>query len=101
MLRISVTPDTAGTTITIEGRLAGLWVDEVARYWRDETIGRDPRSLRVDLAAVTFIDAAGKALLRAMHEQGAVLYASCAGCMTRAVLDEIARTAGDGAHRDE
>src|SRR5262245_2923670 len=99
MLRISVTPESAGATITIEGRLAGLWVDEVARCWRSETVGRDPRSLRIDLGAVLFIDGAGKALLRTMHEQGATLYAS-SGCMTRAVLDEITRGTGDGVRGD-
>jgi ABC-type transporter Mla MlaB component len=71
----------------LEGRLAGAWVDELARCWTGLTAVRDARSVRVDLEAVTFIDAAGKALLRRMHERGAALLAS--GCMTRAILAEI------------
>ena len=87
MLRIttSIRPD--GTTVALEGRLAGPWVDELRASWRSLATTRDARSIRVDLDAATFIDAAGKALLWAMHEQGAVLAAS--GCMTRAILEEI------------
>jgi len=51
------------------------------------TIEANTASIRVQLDAVTFIDAGGKALLRMMHEQGAALAAS--GCMTRAILEEI------------
>ena len=87
MLRISVMMQPGGATVTLEGRLAGPWVDELARCWASVTGVRDARSVRVDLEAVTFIDPAGKALLRAVHEEGAALVAS--GCMTRAVLEEI------------
>ena len=52
---------------------------------------QDAGTISVQLDAVTFIDPAGKALLRTMHERGAVLAAS--GCMTRAILEEI-RAAG-------
>ena len=87
MLRITVTTHPDGTTLALEGRLAGPWVDELRASWRSLVGTRDARSVRVDLDAVTFIDTAGKALLWAMHEQGAVLAAS--GCMTRAILEEI------------
>src|SRR5213596_2053661 len=79
MLRISVTTRSGGATVTLEGRLAGPWTSVTAV--------RDAQSVRVELEAVTFIDSAGKALLRTMHEQGAALLAS--GCMTRAILEEI------------
>ena len=87
MLRITVTtlPDRA--TVALEGRLAGPWVDELRACWRSLVAAPGARSIRIDLDAVTFIDTAGKALLWAMHEQGAVLAAS--GCMTRAILEEI------------
>jgi len=87
MLRISVTTRSGGATVKLEGRLAGPWVDELARCWTSVTAVRDAQSVRVELEAVTFIDSAGKALLRTMHEQGAALLAS--GCMTRAILEEI------------
>ena len=78
-------PDEA--SITLEGRLAGPWVDELAGCWATLTAEPHARTVRVDLAAVTFIDPAGKAVLRTMHEHGATLVAS--GCMTRAILEEI------------
>ena len=87
MLRITITTRPEGVTVALEGRLAGLWVDELARCWKALTVTQDAGSIRVQLDAVTFIDAGGKALLRMMHEQGAALAAS--GCMTRAILEEI------------
>jgi anti-anti-sigma regulatory factor len=48
---------------------------------------RSTGSLRIDLHGVTFIDAAGKALLRVLHEQGAEH--SATACMTRAIVAEI------------
>ena len=91
MLRIttSIRPD--GTTVALEGRLAGPWVDELRASWRSLAATGDARAIRVDLDAVTFIDTAGKALLWAMHEQGAMLTAT--GCMTRAILEEIRKKA--------
>ena len=91
MLRIttSIRPD--GTTVALEGRLAGPWVDELRACWRSLAATGGARAIRIDLDAVTFIDNAGKALLWAMHEQGAVLTAT--GCMTRAILEEIGKNA--------
>src|SRR5947207_12166527 len=92
MLRIttSIRPD--GTTVALEGRLAGPWVDELRACWRSLAATGGARAIRIDLDAVTFIDTAGKALLWAMHEQGAVLTAT--GCMTRAILEEIRKNGG-------
>ena len=87
MLRITVTTHPDGTTLALEGRLAGPWVDELRASWRSLVATRDARPIGVDLDAVTFIDSGGKALLWAMHEQGAALVAS--GCMTRATIEEI------------
>ena len=87
MLRITNTTRPEGVMIVLEGRLAGPWVDELARCWKALTATEDAGSVCVQLDAVTFIDAAGKELLRTMHEEGAALAAS--GCMTRAILEEI------------
>jgi hypothetical protein len=87
MLRITVATGTYGGMVALEGRLAGPWVDELRACWRGLAAARDPRSIRVDLDGATFIDAGGKALLWAMHEQGAALRAT--GCMTRATVEEI------------
>jgi hypothetical protein len=87
MLRITITTHPERVTVALEGRLAGPWVDELARCWKALRATQDAGSLCVELDAVTFIDAAGKRLLRTMHEEGAALAAS--GCMTRAILQEI------------
>jgi hypothetical protein len=85
-LRTIVRPD--GMLLVLEGRLAGPWVDELTRYWarlRDEN---QSWPVRVDLDGVTFVSAAGKALLARLHGDGALLTAR--GCMTSAIIDEIA-----------
>ena len=87
MLRITITTRPDGVTILLEGRLAGPWVEELARCWKSLMAAQDGGSACVQLDAVTFVDAAGKELLRTIHEQGATLAAS--GCMTRAILEEI------------
>ena len=87
MLRITIRTRAEGVTLVLEGRLAGPWVDELARCWAALTATQDVASICVRLDAVTFIDAAGKALLQTMHEKGATFAAS--DCMTRAILEEI------------
>jgi len=88
MLRLRTLCTPGETLLVLEGRIAGPWVDELARCWarlRDEQhAGR----IRVDLDAVTFVSAAGKTLLTRLHGQGARLTAR--GCMMRAVIEEIA-----------
>src|SRR5262245_36424947 len=62
-----------GLTIKLEGELLGPWVGSV----RDacSASGRRPRHLRLDLAVVTFVDAAGIQLLRDLVAEGAELAA--------------------------
>lgn len=88
MLRILI--DEA--TLRLEGRLAGPWVDELARCWTNLRALRGGREIRVDLDGVTFIGPAGKALLRGIHEEGALLVAS--GCMTALIVDEVTSDRG-------
>ncbi len=88
MLRITVTTLPDHTTLVLEGRLCGPWVAELASCWRDLIATRDAHSIRIDLDGVTFVDAAGKALIRAMHDRGAMLVAT--EVMTRTIVDEVA-----------
>ena len=87
MLKITTRIDATETTLDIEGKLAGPWVQELERCWQ-ETV-KTNRRLKVRLNAVTFIDDAGKRLLVEMHRQGAELAAE--GCMTKAITEEIKR----------
>jgi len=96
MLKITIRPDARSTRIELEGRLIGLWVKELDRCWH--TVAVAPHGdLIVDLAAVTFVDAEGKALLTRMWQQGAQLHAI--GCLNRCIVEEIAKTGRVGSSR--
>lgn len=90
MLRITTTGRADGVTMTLEGRLSGPWVGELARCWGNLRALHPPKAIHVELDGLTFVDAAAKALFLAMREQGTVLMAS--GCMTRAIVDDIEAT---------
>jgi len=90
MLRITIRSHADRTTIALEGRLAGPSLEQLRACWLQELATRNPGSIRIDLADVGFVDAAGKSLLRSFHEQGADLTAT--GLMTKAILEEITRT---------
>jgi anti-anti-sigma regulatory factor len=87
MLRITVTTRVDGSTLVLEGRLGGAWVGDVAACWKGLLAEPDGRPIRIDLDGVTFINASGKALIRAMHAQGAILVAT--EVMIRTIVDEI------------
>jgi ABC-type transporter Mla MlaB component len=61
-------------TLKLEGELLGPWVGTV----RDACTNRDRRSrrLRLDLAAVTYVDAAGAQLLHDLMREG-IAIAAC------------------------
>src|SRR6266446_8590194 len=89
MLRITVHDNPESLTFQLEGRLAGPWVREVEECWQRMLAGRRRPSVRFDLVGVTFIDAAGKAYLAAMHRHGAAFVA--ADCLTKAIVAEITK----------
>jgi hypothetical protein len=86
MLRITVHDNAESLTFQLEGGLAGPWVKEVEEC-RQRTLAGRRRVVRFDLAEVTFIDAAGKAYLAAIHREGTEFVA--ADCLTKAVVAEI------------
>ena len=61
-----------GLTIKLEGEIVGAWVGAV----RDACAVRGRRPRRLDLAAVTYVDAAGVQLLRDLMAEG-VEIAAC------------------------
>lgn len=87
MLRITVTTDSGRTRIALAGRLVGPWVDELQMCWLREVGARGPGAIRIDLADVIFVDAAGRNLLQSLHAQGAQLSAD--NLMMRAILEQI------------
>ena len=62
--------------LQLEGKLVGPWADELSRAC--EQLQTPPSSLRLNLAAVTFIDPAGITLLDDLTRRGATL-AGCSG----------------------
>ena len=90
MLRISVANGPQGTTVTLEGRVVGAWVEELGSCWQHLRRSAT-RPIQVDLDGVMFVDAAGKSVLRTMRADGARLTATT--LVMRAVVDEI--TASD------
>ena len=87
MLRITVHDSPRALTFQLEGRLAGPWVRVLEECWQSTPARQGKPVLRVDLTGVTFVDAAGKACLAAMHRQGAEFVA--ADCLMKAVVAEI------------
>src|SRR5580700_6916604 len=85
MLRITTEKKRGRTVLGVEGRLAGAWVETLAQCWRTRV---PEEKFSVDLCGVSFIDTAGKMLLKEIHEQGGKLIAE--GCLNQAIVQEIA-----------
>lgn len=84
MLRITTEKKRGKTVLSVEGRLAGPWVTTLEQCWRERVPGE---KVSVNLCAVSFIDPAGKSLLKEIHQQGGRLIAE--GCLNQAIVDEI------------
>jgi len=89
MLKITTVTEPDRIRLKLDGKLAGPWVEELARAWESTTGGSEHRHIVVNLSEVTFIDADGKRLLARMFQQGAEFEAG--GCMTSCVIEEIKR----------
>jgi hypothetical protein len=89
MLRITINERQRILTFRLEGRLVKPWVRELEMCWLSSSARQGKSNLCVDLTEVTFIDAAGEAILTAMHRQGAEFIA--ADCLTKAVVAEMNR----------
>lgn len=96
MLRISTETKRAKTILTIEGRIAGASVATVEQCWRELYAASPKQKFIVNLCGVSFIDNAGKVLLREMYRLGAELQAE--GCLNQAIVDEISAS-GEAAEK--
>ena len=61
-------------TLKLEGRVVGEWVGELRQVC--ETLLTDERSLKLDLADVTFADASGVTALSSFKSRG-VTFSNC------------------------
>ncbi len=90
MLRITTEKRRGKTVLNVEGRLAGPWVGALEQCWRELRAASPQEKFHVDLCGVSFIDAAGKVLLKEIHRQGGALIAE--GCLNQAIVQEIVKS---------
>jgi anti-anti-sigma regulatory factor len=94
MLRITIVKHPRATTLRVEGKLTGPWVDELQRTWRSVTANGADGQVSVDLTDVTLVGEEGKRLLEMMYGEGAKLKAS--RCATRRMVEEIGQSFKEG-----
>ena len=87
MLRITTEKKRGRIVLTVEGKLTGQWTAALEESWRNLRAVSPKEKFSVDLCGVSFIDAAGKLLLRTIHRDGGQLVAE--GCLNQAIVDEI------------
>lgn len=87
MLRITTNRKRGKITLSVEGRLAGTSLGTLEQCWRELHSTSPSEKFSVDLCGVSFIDAAGKVLLREINRQGGQLIAQ--GCLNQAIIREI------------
>jgi outer membrane protein len=87
MLRITSEKKKGKVILTVEGRLSGPWVAALEQCWRELRGASPDEKFSVNLCGVSFIDPAGKALLKEIHHQGGRLIAE--GCLNQAIVEEI------------
>jgi len=98
MLRITTEKKRNRSILNVEGRLAGASVATLESCWRELRASAPHDKFHINLCEVSFIDAAGKALLKEIHLQGGKLLAE--GCLNQAIVEEIASQAGRRKTRD-
>jgi outer membrane protein TolC len=91
MLRVTTEACGQEVRLKVEGKLAGLWVEELRRCWVVNAGIYKNQPLAVDLTGLTFIDAQGKELLCWIYQSGGKLVGS--GLMTKSVIEEVTGTA--------
>lgn len=87
MLRITIHNEAQVTSFVVEGKLVGPWVEELEKCWKSALAADPSQAMLVNLAAVTFIDSVGRALLSRMRRQGAKLLST--GVLIKAIVAEI------------
>jgi len=95
MLRITTDKRKSKTVVSVEGRLIGQNVATLEQCWRDLRAAAPQEKFYVNLCGVSFIDGAGKILLKTIHHEGGQLVAD--GCLNQAIVREIVGNERNGA----
>ncbi len=91
LLKITVEQNRRASTLKLEGKLVGPWVEELERTWRGLT-SPQAKYLVVDLCGLMSVSARGKQVLEKMFNSGADLIADAP--LTRHIVEEIMRDRG-------
>jgi hypothetical protein len=67
VLKISVDHDPLKTTMRLDGRVVGPWVDELRSAWNSLAAALGSRKLAVDLRGVTHMSGEGQKVLAEIH----------------------------------
>jgi anti-anti-sigma regulatory factor len=86
MLRITISETPEETRWILQGRLVGVWVDELRTSWKKKPRRQKGSPCVIDLNDVSFIDQQGERLLRALAKKGVQFIAS--GIYIKHVLRE-------------
>ena len=87
MLRITTENKRGKVVLTVEGRIASHTVTTLEQCWRELRTASPEAKFWVNICGVTFIDGAGKSLLKEIHHEGGRLLAE--GCLNQAIVKEI------------
>lgn len=90
MLRITTQKKRGKTILSVEGRLAGSLAGTLEQCWKELRSASPDEKLQLDLCGVSFIDAAGRILLREIYRQGGQLVAE--GCLNQAIVEDIVKS---------
>ena len=99
MFRITTEKKRGKVVLTVEGRLAGQGVSTFEQCWRELRAASPDEKFNVNLCGVSFIDAAGRALLKEIHREGGRLVAE--GCLNQAIVKEIVGQRGKDRDKGE
>jgi outer membrane protein len=87
MLRITTENKRGKLFLSVEGSLSGPRVATLEQCWRELSATTPRPKFCINLCGVSFIDNAGKVLLKEIYRQGAELLAE--GCLNQAIVTEI------------
>src|SRR5579859_8115987 len=87
MLRITTENRRGKLFLSVEGSLSGPRVATLEQCWRELSAATPRPKFCINLCGVSFIDNAGKVILKEMYRLGAELLAE--GCLNQAIVTEI------------
>ena len=95
MLRVTRRDELNAIDFKLEGKLTGSWVEVMEQAWSQALQESGGKPIRVDLTAVTYVDARGLELLGQIYRGGATLHATT--CLAKGIVEDIQSRNGEPA----